>query len=644
MNQPDFYPACRIAGAFVAAVLLGTTGCIVSGPPDALRHISAPSVVRAATRQDKLIAELQRPTLENHRYTAAEQIAVYAGYELDQGNEWDAAVLLSLASYRYHQQAHLALAIGESKSFTINPAVMEQYYEWVGHEVRMFNDQHFDHEIDLLRQHLFGFAVAAERRDAYLQEIARGGKEDAGFDQHLADLQSQMSNRPERLAHPALAKAFLARLVEDHRRDAKNNFAYYYLAATPLDSFRLAALDETRAAFDGVLVENLVPRLPALRSQVRQRLDDYRPYTRATAAAVLGLAPEPGDVAVLEARLAQETNALVIDSLRFALIRNGKHEHLARLVHHAGQKTAQEERDQSLTMLLWLPEEHKLTMDETLFVRLARSEPGISKLGRVLALAMLRDMAREKTLAQESVVAVLELTSDTEEDVARMASQAVSSLQQLGAAECKALYHRYPRARAALIERLGETASLADLDFLSRVYDDNAREIDVQMAAAGAVAAIPGTASLQLLRRWLAAAGRHEDVRPFLLLVSLLAMRADVAQANLDGLGLSYAKRLMIEMAVGGKEIARAAGVLEQSLLFGTGLDGLRLQDAAQIAILSGLLHRPAIAGTLWKLARYDNAQSYPADAMVRRHALGALVRIKLQRRVRGPERAVAGR
>ena len=130
MNHLNFFSARRIAGALVAAVLLGATGCVASGPPAALRHISAPSIVRSATRQDTLVAELQSPALENHRYTPAEQIAVYAGHELARGNEWDAAVLLSLASYRYHQQAYLALQLGNSQSYTINPAVMQQFHEW----------------------------------------------------------------------------------------------------------------------------------------------------------------------------------------------------------------------------------------------------------------------------------------------------------------------------------------------------------------------------------------------------------------------------------------------------------------------------------------------------------------------------------
>lgn len=645
MNQVVFSPARLLAGALAAGLVIGAAGCVVGGPPDSLRHIRTPSVVRSAPRQDKLVAELRSPTLEQGWYTAAEQIAVYAGYELERGNEWDAAVLLSIASYRYHQQAYLALEIGKSQSYRINPAVAAEFEEWVGLEVRTFNDQHFDREIELLRQHLFGFAVAAERRDAYLQEIARGGKEDAAIDQQLTALQTAMSNRPEQLAHPALAEAFLARLVDDHGRDAKNSYAYYYMAATPLDSYRLAALDGTMAPFDTILAQNLVPRLATLRQAVRARLDHHRVYTRATAAAMLGLAPDAGDVALLEARLAQETNPLVMDSLRFALIQNGKDEHMAGLLQHAGQGTAEEERNHSLAMLLWLPSERKLPLDEGFFVELARNEPGLmSKEGRVLALAMLREMAREKALAQGTVIAALELTADADAQVAGAAVSVVSALEQLGGAECKALYQRYPRARAALIERLAQGASLADLGFLSQAYDANARELDVQLAAVGAVAAIPGAASLQLLRRWLDEASRHEDARPFLTLVTVLAMRADVAEARLGQLDLPRAKRFMVEIALDHAKLARTARSLEQPRTFSSPLDGLRFQDAVQIAILSSLLHRPALVTTLWNLARYRNDELYPADTMVRRQAIGALVRMQLQRRTQRSARAVAGR
>lgn len=644
MNQITFFPARRIAGALVAGLVIGAAGCVVGGPQDSLRHIRTPSVVRSAPRQDKLVAELRSPKLQQGWYTAAEQIAVYAGYELERGNEWDAAVLLSIASYRYHQQAYLALALGNSQSYMINPAAAAQFEEWVGLEVRTFNDQHFDREIELLRRHLFGFAVAAERRDAYLEEIARGGKEDAAIDQHLTALQTEMSNRPERLAYPALAEAFLARLVDDHGRDSKNSFAYYYMAATPLDSYRLAALDGTMAPFDSVLAQNLVPRLATLRQAVRARLDHHRVYTRAMATALLGFAPDAGDVALLEARLAEETNPLVLDSLRFALIQNGKDEHMAGLVQHAAQGTAEEERNHSLTMLLWLPEARKLQLDEAFFVELARNEPGMSKEGRILALAMLRDLAREKALAQGTVIAALELTADADAQVAATAASVVSAMEQLGGAECKALYQRYPKARAALLERLAQSASLADLDFLSQAYDAHAREMDVQLAAAGAVTAIPGAASLQLLRRWLEAASRQDDQRPFLTLVTLLAMRADVAEARLGQLDLPRAKRFMVEIALDHEKLARTARSLEQPHTFSSPLNGLRLQDAAQIAILSGLLHRPALVTTLWNLARYRNDELYPGDAMVRRQAIGALVRMQLQRRTQRTARAVAGR
>jgi hypothetical protein len=626
-------PASRALGLLITAATIGATGCVAADRTAWLRHIKAPEVERASTQKQRLVAELRELYLVPDRYTPAEQIAAYAGQELENGNEWDAALLLSIASYRYHQQAVLASSIGHVQSMTINPVVRDQFYEWVGHEVRMFNEQHFDSELELLRQHLFGVAVASQHRDAYLRAVAGGGKEDDHFARRLNDIQTEMSNRTERLAHPELAEAFLARLQRDHAADQQNSYAFYYLAATPLDSFRMAALDETRTSFDGTLARNIVPRMQTLREQVRARLDHPQPTTRANAAALLGLAPEPGDVALLEARLGRESNGMVIDSIRFALLRNGNADQLAQLLDRARKISISEERDHALILLQWLPPELRTTFPEPLFVALATASSGVSTFGRSMALTILRDLAHQRTLSQKSVTALLELTADRDEQVAATAMNAVSALEQLSVAECKTLYEKYPTARDALVSRLGENASLADLAFLSQAYETS-KDVEIQVAAAVAVAAIPGAASLQLLERWLAGAAKHEDGRPYMMLVALLASRTDVGQAELDALGLSRAKRVMVEMALDSRDLARAAAAL----------DDVGMQDAMQIAILSGLLQRRALVPTLWKLARYRNDQFYPGDAMVRRHALGALVRMALQRRTEQSARMVAGR
>lgn len=628
-------PACRVLG-LLAVTAVGSTGCVVADHTAWLRHIKAPTIERVSTQHARLAAELRQPSLTPETYTPAEQIAAYAGHELEQGNEWDAALLLAIASYRYHQQAMLAVSIGQAQWTSINPVVRDKFAEWVGHEVRLFNEQQFDSELELLRNHIFGLAVAAQHQEEYLQAVANGGKEDEDFAQRLSDIHTEMSNRTERLVHTELAAVFLARLVRDHADDRGNGFAYYYLAATPLDRFRLAALDETRSPFDGTLARNLVPRMQTLRGEVRARLDHPRPHTRASAAALLGLAPDSGDVALLEARLAREGNAMVIDSIRFALIRNGKQEHLPHLIDRARRQFVSEERTHALTLLQWLPPEQQTTLPEALFVALASSASGIGTFGRSMSLIILRDLARQRTLAQKSVTAMLELTGDPDEQVARAAAEAVGALEQLGAEECKALYQQYPSARAALSSRLGEQATMGDLAFLSQVYE-TANDVEVQMAAAAAVATIPGTASLQLLKRWLVGAASHEDARPYLMLVGLLGSRTDVGQAELDAPGLSRAKRLMLAMAFDGGNLARAAAELGE-------VGEVGIQDAMQIAMLSGMLRRHALVPTLWKLARYRNDEFYPGDAVVRRHALGALVRMELQRRAERAARTVAGR
>src|SRR4051812_32551685 len=64
-------------------------------PPSAVAPISTPQQVQT------LIKELQYSKLPTDiAYLAPEQIVAMAATELDQGNPWDAALLLHIASYR----------------------------------------------------------------------------------------------------------------------------------------------------------------------------------------------------------------------------------------------------------------------------------------------------------------------------------------------------------------------------------------------------------------------------------------------------------------------------------------------------------------------------------------------------------------
>ena len=619
----------------VLAAVLGIGGCMTYGPTREntawLRHIKSPRVHSTPTHAARLIAELRAPALDRNAYTPAEQIAANAVHELQQGNEWDAALLLSLASYRYHQQAVLAGEIGKEQLYRIHPSQHQEFIEMVGGEMRLFNDQDFDRELDLLRDHLFGTAAASERRARYIEQLARGGREDDAFGQKLSDFQTRVSNRHESLYHSELARAFQDRLLADNQRAGPDGFAFYYLAATPLDTFRLAALHETRSAFHTVLVRNLAPRMQVLRESVLASLKGGSTYARSNVAIALGLASQPENVPILLDRLNAETDPRVVDSLRFALVRHERDDFLAPLLERTSRARGQE-REHVLTLLQWLPAQTKATLQESAFIAIAKQRDA-SAIARGMAIVVVGDIASQRALAQKAVRALLELVGDSEEVVAASAEMAIKQLK-LSAAECKSFYREYRAARPSLLTRLAEVASLGDLEFLDRAYSDGLTEqndeaggSDIQTAAIQATASIAGAASRQLLERWLVGAANDSSVR--WLLAVMLASRTDADETRLTGLkNLTRSTRLMLLLALDSKELVEAMN---------RALPRLPISDIAQLVMMSAILERNSLRATMWRLASYDNFRFYPADAMVRRLAISALVRIALRQRVQQP-------
>lgn len=621
------------ASALAVAVVLGAA-CFPQGATREntawLRHIKSPVVTPSAPRVAQLVAELHRPDLQRDAYTPAEQIAANAVHELRAGREWDAALLLSLASYRYHQQAMLAGQIGREQLSRIHPARYDDFTELIRGEVRLFNDQNFDQELELLRDHLFGAAVASERRDRYVEKLARGGSEDEQFAEKLSDFQTRVSNRSERVHHRALARAFRARLLADRRQSGRDGFAFYYLAATPLDDFRLAALDLTDRPFHAVLLRNMVPRMDTLRAAVRARLNSTRPETRSLAALAMGMAPDAGDVPSVEGRLAAETDPRALDSLRFALIRQDREEYLDALMERAVRARGKE-REHALVLLQWLPEALKAKYSEDKFLALAL-DSSASQFSRAMALVIIGDIASQRALAHKSMRAVLGLARAGDKVIAASARIAVKQLQ-LSAAECKSFYREYQAARAPLVTRLAEVASLGDLDFLDRAYGDglaaNRRDAesdgsDIQNAAIQATASIPGAASRQLLMRWLVNAGPDSGVR--WLLAMVLAARSDADRKEIANLAnLDESTRLMLALALDSQDLPEAMK---------RALSKLPIGDIAQLTMMSAILERRTLTTEMWRLASYDNYRFYPADAMVRRLAMSALVRIALRQRI----------
>lgn len=624
--------ACRAIGVVIAVLTASQVGHVPVAEADDnawLRHIASPvAVTETPVRADQLIRELAVPELDADDYTPAEQIAGYALHELRRGNDADAALLLSIASYRYFQQAVLAVAIGARQSWRVNPLHEQKYKDYLRDEFLFFSRQDFDDELDLLRDRLFGAPMAAERRERYVARLAAGGEEDRDFAQRLRDFEETVSNRPERLMHERLAAAYLARLVADDGGPmGKHGFARYYLATTPIDRFRLAALDRAKEPFHAQLLRNLVPRIHTLRREVRARLRASTPDVRSNAALALGLAADRVDRRGLVSRLRREKDPRVIDSLRFALIRHGEVKYIDALVTRA-RKAKGEDRAHALLLLQWLPEQQKAELDEALFVALATSSGLVTESSRAYAISILRDMAGRKSLGHRSVVALLELTGDESEAIVKVAGAAVRALGQLGAAECKAFYGQYPGARPALIARLGDVASMADLEFLRQAHDASRDDAKLGSAVVSAVARIPGAASRQLLQRWFKEVGKDDPGR--MSLVIALASRSDADRDALDDDSLSRVKRLMIDVASGGDELVRISPRLTL----------LAIDDLVQLAALAYIFERHDLAPALWRLASYRAHRFYPFDAVVRRVALTAVLRNAMKAQGSSPSQA----
>ncbi len=626
--------------ALLTTVLIAG-GCIAQqqAVPDFLIHNPTPVIRDSDTNQSVLIRELYRAQLpKTADYIPAEQIATHAYHELKQGNEWDAAVLLSFASYRYHQQAYRISEIGEDQLQLINPSAKEQYTDWVIDEIKLFNTQNFDAEQALLRSHLFGDTAASERYDKYLTSLAQGGREDEGLSESLQNDRVAASNRKERLAYPRLATALRERLERDHKKDSTNNFAFYYLATTPLDQFRLAALDVSKTAMYGHLIGNIVPRIESLRRQIRDRLQSpYGVNTRSLAAVILGLAGNEEDRALLEKRLAEESDQTVKDSIRLALIWHGQDQHLADLIENLKRGRLQQ-RVHLLRLLQWLPRKAKLTLDDELLASQVRRHAGVNANAQIMALYTLKNIASEKTITANSIETLLRYTSDSHEQVAQAAAGAVAAASQLGAHECQVLYrtHTSPQARAALVSRLGANVSLSDLPFLVQAYQENT-DFRVKLAVILAVANIPAAASLDLLKQWLRDATTAEDIGPFMTTVAALATRSDFVPSALDDVDLSDMQRLMVSIAHGSDDMRQRADAVMSGFRtsrFGTSTKrNVKLPQALQLTALSLIFPRAALVTTLRKLSRYSSNEAYPRDTVVRRNALGALIRVAIKER-----------
>jgi hypothetical protein len=235
--------------------------------PDWAIHIKALRSVTAQSTPAQIEAlrrELLEPELQAGKpYSPPEQIAAMAVAELNAHHDWDAALLLVIATFRYRQQAELAVKVGDQdrQLGRIDTRRTDRAQQL---ERRLLWRPNFFREVQLVRLRLHEQGIAAS--DASLTEAGTTvGDLESGHSrvptlESSTDPTPTLGSRPEDLQYPELAATFLARLQVDRARGTGS-----LLEKVPLTSFRREALHHSTDYLAPWLIPDVLAQADALR-------------------------------------------------------------------------------------------------------------------------------------------------------------------------------------------------------------------------------------------------------------------------------------------------------------------------------------------------------------------------------------------
>ena len=574
--------------------------------PRPVTSIQAPAAVAPVSTPQQLqtlLSELNSPELQpGAAYLAPEQIAAMAVAELEQGNPWDAALLLNIATYRYGQQARLAERLAD---------------RYVGHaQVRRVFDKDLLTEAAALRLRLRALPATSG---------APPGTEPAtvGAPLTTTNALNKLGVADEHVVHPELAQAFLARLLADG--DEGGFLGRLLLETSPLVAFRRAALLRVHEFHPRWLVPDTVSQQAALRDDLIAALRSSRPATRSAAAFVLSGGNDMAAQDALRAALSSEQDPRVMVSLQVALSRLGDDTLLASL-EQAAQVTNSEVSGLTLSLMGALPKRLlERTQPAIVSAVLLDKKPPFKV--RASAAALLGIVAEARPLPEAQVAALLQVCAEGKAGLADAACEALGGLKQLDRARVLQLLSQFPGATAGLYQRWAETAEEADLAALDQAFEtvrsDKKRlqECAALIRAAGRIASAAATARLS---EWYV---RVEGGFVALQIAAEWSRRPDVTEPAREGLQarVDVPKRLLLRVAAGDSRAQDDAAALAKRHDFAA------LYDAAYLA---GFRQIPGAlsASLLWELARYDDPSVYPADSTVRWAAINALVHIAVMK------------
>lgn len=569
------------------------------------------------TAEQRALSELAHADLPD-RHLPAEQLATAALQHLEVGRAMDAAVWLSLASYRYKQEWSRILRspdVGGGEPGSL-PA---QFYQLENRELEVYARMNFDFELRLLGQFVRGEEIVRADLRTRVAELLSGEPDDDEASREAVRRKLRASGGPPAapIRSESLSKAYLQHLrtVAEQKKDRIR--AVIALAHAPLAPF---ALEAARWGFDEPspgFCNNIANQLSTQTKEVAGFLTDPKTVTRANAAVVLGMNPDPAQVPDLERLRASEKDPGVNLTLAYALARHGQRARVRELT-QALDSCPAGVCEEATALLLWLPIDLMTDVDPEIFVRLGgdvRQQLDV----RLSAIRSMGEIGRAKSLSPRMREVLLSVAQEKNADLAYSASKALANDAGFSRELVLAALARPSPAYRPLLARLARVATVADLALLrqhmTRLAGKPGPEIDALIEAAGR---LPGAEAEAQLLSWFDA---HSELRRH---IAFRLMARPQLEPSTD-VKLAAAKDGDVHLLV--RVIKRPQESLELlKKALGTG----ELWERLFAAHLAGLVRERGVKQELWSLVNYRNDRYYPDDATVRHVAMSSLLWIAL--------------
>jgi hypothetical protein len=557
---------------------------------------------------ERAIDELRLADLPE-RFLPAEQLAIAAVQNLQAGHATDAAVWLSLASYRYHQAWYRIL---KSPIDRLSKRELDVYQEL-----------NFEPELNALGQLLRGEEMVKWDTRARLAGIFGddGADSEAIAEAVRRKLVLRGGLAVELTTARKLSQAYLQHLSAKSVQKSSLGSATRALVSTPLAEYSLEALRSGVDRLSPGHCSIVANQLSTDKRAVVALLAAPKSEVRANAAVLLGMTPDPAQITHLEQRLASEQDTVVRLALNYALVRHGQEHRVSDLTRALAQCPTGVCED-AVTLLQWLPNDPKVGLDPELLLRLA-SDVRQRLFVRLSAIAILGDIGRKKPLSPRMREVLLATAQETNPDLLRYATEALKKDVGFSRELVLAALTKPTPAFVPLLSRLVRIATVEDLPMLRQLMPNFAakpgQETDALIEAA---ARLPGADAEAQLVNWFDA---HPSLRRRIAM--RLMIRPNLEQATLTHLATATDSDVRLLVSVLGRK-PDALALLQEALR------ASKPQQRLFAAYLAGLVYEPRVMEDLWSLVDFRDAQLYPDDARMRHTALSSLLFIALDKMV----------